>query len=104
MSVTGATFGRFPAFGKTLPESDPIWQMESMAIRRGTAPLYCRNLLLTIDVRPFLSNAADTPATGNNDVGREPDRTANGPVVQASPGDYLVWRHDVVRQNREKPS
>jgi hypothetical protein len=62
MSVTGATFGRFPAFGKTLPESDPIWQMESMAIRRGTAPLYCRNLLLTIDVRPFLSNAADTPA------------------------------------------
>ncbi|RWP39267.1 MAG: hypothetical protein EOR04_23800 [Mesorhizobium sp.] len=78
MSATGATFGRFPAFGKTLPESDPIWQMESMAIRRGTAPLYCRNLLLTIDVRPFLSNAADTPATGNNDVGREPDRTANG--------------------------
>ncbi|RWK50685.1 hypothetical protein [Mesorhizobium sp.] len=67
-------------------------------------PAYCRNLLLTIDVRPFLSNAADTPATGNNDVGREPDRTPNGPVVQASPGDYLVWRHDAVRQNREKPS
>jgi hypothetical protein len=45
-----------------LPESDPIWRMESMAIRRGTAPLSCRNLLLTIDVRPFLSIAADTPA------------------------------------------
>ncbi|TJX07319.1 MAG: hypothetical protein E5X43_01430 [Mesorhizobium sp.] len=27
-------------------------------------PAYCRNLLLTINVRPFLSNAADTPATG----------------------------------------
>ncbi|WP_292242271.1 hypothetical protein [Mesorhizobium sp.] len=62
ITVIGATFGRFPAFGKTLPESDPIWRMESMAIRRGTAPLSCRNLLLTIDVRAFLSIAADTPA------------------------------------------
>jgi hypothetical protein len=42
--------------------------------------------------------------TGGNDVGREPDRTANGSVVQASPDYYLVWRHDAVRQNREKPS
>jgi hypothetical protein len=35
-----------------------------LTIRRGTAPLSCRNLLLTIDVRPFLSIAADTPARG----------------------------------------
>ncbi|RUU34093.1 hypothetical protein EOC93_27525 [Mesorhizobium sp. M6A.T.Ce.TU.002.03.1.1] len=104
MTVIGATFGRFPAFGKTLPESDPIWRMESTAIRRGTAPLCCRNLLLTIDVRPFLSIAADTPATGNNDVGRETrSNRQTGPVVQASPDDYFVWRHDAVRQNREKP-
>ncbi|MGX9573794.1 hypothetical protein [Mesorhizobium sp. f-mel] len=102
--MIGATFGRFPAFGKTLPESDPIWRMESIAIRRGTAPLSCRNVLLTIDVRPFLSIAADTPAHRKYRCGTEPDRTANGPVVQASPGDYLVWRHDAVRQNREKPS
>jgi hypothetical protein len=71
-----ATFGRFPSFGKTLPESGPICAVESMTIRRGTAPLSCRNLLLTIDVLPFLSIAADTPARGTGDVGRETDRSA----------------------------
>jgi hypothetical protein len=35
--------------------------MELRTIRRGTAPLLRRNLLLTIDVRPFLSIPADTP-------------------------------------------
>jgi hypothetical protein len=40
----------------------PHMAHESTAIRRGTAPLFGRNLLLTIDVRPFLSNPADTPA------------------------------------------
>jgi len=45
--------------------------MESMTIRRGTGPLSCRNLLLTIDVLPFLSIAADTPARGTGDVGRK---------------------------------
>ncbi|MER8827135.1 hypothetical protein NKH73_05400 [Mesorhizobium sp. M0938] len=104
MSVIGATFGRFPAFGKTLPESDPIWRMESMAIRRGTAPLSCRNLLLTIDVRPFLSIAADTPAHREQrcGTGNQIERQT-GPVVRASPDHYLVRRHDAVRQNREKP-
>jgi hypothetical protein len=47
-----------------------------MTIRRGTAPLSCRNLLLTIDVFAFLSIAADTPARGTGDVERESDRTA----------------------------
>jgi len=39
-------------------------------------PASCRNLLLTIDVLPFLSIAADTPARGTGDVGRETDRSA----------------------------
>jgi hypothetical protein len=80
-----------------------------MAIRRGTAPLSCRNLLLTIDVRLFLSIAADTPAHrklamwDGNQI-ESPMEPPMEPVVQAAPDDYLVWRHDAVRQNREKPS
>jgi len=69
-----------------------------MTIRRGTAPLSCRNLLLTIDVLPFLSIAADTPARGTamwNGIGSNRRMEA---VVQAPADDYLVCGHDAVRQ------
>ena len=66
-------------------------------------PAFCRNLLLTIDVLPFLSIAADTPARGTamwNGIGSNRRMEA---VVQAPADDYLVGRHDAVRQDREKP-
>ncbi|RUU20280.1 hypothetical protein EOD10_07540 [Mesorhizobium sp. M7A.T.Ca.TU.009.01.3.2] len=68
-------------------------------------PAFCRNLLLTIDVRPFLSIPADTPPSRGGVMW---DRTRIDhlmePVVQALPDSYLVRWHDAVRKNREKPS
>ncbi|MBZ9674938.1 hypothetical protein [Mesorhizobium sp. ES1-1] len=51
-------------------------------------PAFGRKLLLTIDVLPFLSIDADTPAAWAGDVERDRIDHLMEPVVQATPDSY----------------
>jgi hypothetical protein len=49
-------------------------------------PASCRNLLLTIDVLPFLSIPADTPADRGRDLEQQPDRPSDGDSCAGAAG------------------
>jgi hypothetical protein len=55
---------------------------------RRPGPAFGRNMLLTIDVLPFLSIDADTPAAWAGDVERDRIDHLMEPVVQATPDSY----------------